>query len=114
MTCKCISYNQPQPWQTVGSRILTCPEWASEHENARATVCVDECIADTVLALWSERIWTYGACCGHGDPENRAIIIDRHDREAARKVLDRIDPATHLGAWELVFDAPGISQQEAK
>lgn len=103
--CACISYNQPQPWQTVPERVLKCPEWAMAlFQNARATICVDSCIADSVLALWGARIWTYGSCCGHGDPAKRAVIVDRGDRGRARRVLDRVDETVRVGAWELVFD----------
>jgi len=103
MTCKCISYNRPQPWQTEPERVMERPSWMTNHD-ARPTICVDACIADAVQALWDARIWTIGSCCGHGDPSMRGVIVDRADREPARRVLDQIDPSIRVGAWVLVFD----------
>lgn len=105
MACKCISYNQPKPWQTDQERVLNCPDWAwALFQNSRPTICVDACIADAVQSLWDAHVWTYGSCCGHGDPAKRTVIVDRGDREKARKVLDRVDATIRVGAWELVFD----------
>ncbi|QDP67012.1 MAG: hypothetical protein Unbinned3138contig1000_54 [Prokaryotic dsDNA virus sp.] len=111
MTCKCISYNQPRPWQTDQERVLQCPDWAMAlFQNARPTICVDACIADAVQALWDAHVWTYGSCCGHGDLEKRTVIVDWGHREKAREVLDRVDATIRVGAWELVFD--DLKEQE--
>ena len=105
MACKCISYNQPLPWQTEQERVLSCPDWAlAMFQNERQTICVDACIADAVQALWDAHVWTYGSCCGHGDPEKRTVIVDLGDRDKAREVLDRVDETVRVGAWELIFD----------
>lgn len=99
LTCSCISYNQPKPHQTVPSRILAPPRWAN---SSRDGICVDECIADVVLALWDARVWTMGSCCGHGDVTRRAIIVDRSEREKAAKVVRDMGDDAQILAWELV------------
>jgi hypothetical protein len=111
MACKCISYNRPQPWQREPEQVLETPEWAVSG-GARQTVCVDACIADAVRALWSASIWTYGSCCGHGEPSKRTVIVDMADRKKAREVLDLVDDTIRVGAWELIFD--GASNKEGE
>lgn len=99
MACSCISYNRPQPYQTTPSRILTTPDWAQHH---RETISVDECIADTILALWDARIWTLNCCCGHNGEFDRGVIVDRSDRERAAAVLRSMGETAQVLAWELV------------
>lgn len=101
--CKCISYNDPQPWQTVPSVVLALPDWAG---GERRTVCVDACIAGSVQALWDARVLTEGSCCGHGDPTLRSVVVNRTDRKKAEYVLASIDPTIHVAAWELVYSEP--------
>lgn len=97
--CLCRSYNRPKPSQTVPSVVLDVPEWAKTPE--RQTVAVDACIAPAVQALWSERIWTLGSCCGHGGP-GRSIIVDRSDRARAASVLRAMGETATVLAWELL------------
>ncbi|WP_238368807.1 hypothetical protein [Mesobacterium pallidum] len=106
MTCLCISYNQPQPWQTDQGRAMVPPDWAmmGVADNARPVINVDACIADAVQALWDAGVWTTGSCCGHGDPASRTVIVDRGDRRKARDVLDRVDKTIRIGAWEMILD----------
>lgn len=99
MSCSCISYNQPQPQQTVPEVVLTTPFWASTD---RRTVCVDACIVPVIKALWDAKIWTLGCCCGHGDPEQRSVIVDRADRKAAEAVIAGMGDGARVLAWELV------------
>lgn len=109
MSCKCISYNQPQPRQTDPEQVLEAPDWAVSG-GAKPTICVDACISDAVQALWDARIWTYGSCCGHGDPTKRTVIVDRADRDKARSMLKTVDDTIRVGAWELIFD--GASSED--
>ena len=97
--CACQSYNQPQEGQTDPEVILNVPSWAPQD---RPTVCVDRCIVPAVQALWSTNIWTLGSCCGHNDPDERWIIVDRFNRSAAEAVLQRIGDDAHVYAWELI------------
>lgn len=95
MTCACISYNQPKPWQTDPEIIL---DPRAIFPAATKTVCVDACIADNILALWRAGVWTRGCCCGHGKgfPE---VYIDKAEHAAmAAEVLSR-DPRQ----WRIAF-----------
>ena len=58
--CKCISYNQPEDWQTDKELILQPPF-------QEKSVCVDYCIAGIILFLWEKGIHTLGSCCGHNE-----------------------------------------------
>lgn len=60
--CDCISYNRPEPCNQNGveSVILKAPKWSEKD-----TICVDACIADSILMLWNNDILTLGCCCGH-------------------------------------------------
>lgn len=103
MSCTCISYNQPNETQTTPERVLPIPDWAKSFGESRATVCVDDCIADAVLSLWDAKIWTLGSCCGHGVIEKRSVIVDVADKQAAIEILSDIDSTIQVGAWELVW-----------
>lgn len=44
------------------------------------SICVDACLKDEVLYLWSLGITTTGCCCGHNKgPEYRYIGVDDKD-----------------------------------
>ena len=109
MACKCISYNQPEAWQTDPEVVLNAPDWVVS-TGLRKTVCVDRCIAQAVHCLWDAGVWTIGSCCGHGDLSKRSVIVGSGDREKAREVLDLVDASVRVGAWELSFD--GITPKE--
>lgn len=100
MTCRCISYNRTHTHQDVPSRVLEIPEWV---RSQKYTVCVDDCIAHAVLALWDAKIWTLNSCCGHNGAFRRCIIVDKSDRERAATVLRDIGEAAEVAAWELVY-----------
>lgn len=95
--CGCISYNRPQPYQTVQSVVLSAPEWAP-----KSTVSVDACIAHVIETLWAEKIWTLGCCCGHNGEFMRDVIVDRADRHRAEDVVRRLGDPIIVRAWELV------------
>lgn len=104
MTCKCLSYNQPQPHQTDRSVLLDWGPYFPGTSSQDTTVLVDACIANEVLALWKEGIGTINSCCGHGDPSRRGIVLASHaDLDRAREVMSRFSNRTPVGAWKLVW-----------
>lgn len=44
--------------------VLNAPEWSS-----KTTICIDACLKDEILYLWSIGIKTTGCCCGHNKVE---------------------------------------------
>ncbi len=97
--CTCISYNRPEPYQTTPEVVLSVPVRFGWHKE---TVCVDACIAGLVQQLWDANIWTLGSCCGHNVEADRAVIVDRTDREKAATVIRTIGDSARILAWELV------------
>ncbi len=98
--CRCVSYNNPQPDQVDPEVIL----YPVNHGPAFPTksVCVDACIAPVIEALWRKGIWTFGCCCGHNQPGERSVIVDRDDRAAAVGVIRGMRDDAKVLAWELV------------
>lgn len=50
---------------------LKAPEWSSKD-----TICVDTCLKDEILELWSIGIRTTGCCCGHNKIEGFIGVFD--------------------------------------
>lgn len=96
--CRCVSYNQPEPYQSVPQVLLDVPEWAGSE---RKNIAVDACIAPVIRALWQARIWTLGCCCGHNKP-SRSVIVDRSDRKGAARIIRAMGDDAKVLAWELV------------
>lgn len=67
--CECLSYNQPQPGQSVPSVLLEAPEWSSQ-----PTIAVDACIAPAIEYLWKQGVRTFGSCCGHNTRPPSVIV----------------------------------------
>lgn len=88
MTCTCKSYNQPKGYQVTPSRVVPVPEWAS---NKIPTICLDECIADAILKLWENKIWTKGSCCGHNEGKPSIVLADPSDAQRAHIILTECD-----------------------
>lgn len=119
MTCDCISYNQPRPWQKTQNVELRVGDYGPAEwfdfgdlnipgvtDRADHIVLVDACIAPIVADMWRAGIWTHGSCCGHGDPTKRNIIVDDFSRMAAMRFLAERDPSIMVLAWELIATSP--------
>lgn len=50
---------------------LKAPQWSSYK-----TICVDSCLKDEILYLWSVGIRTTGCCCGHNKLEPFVGVFD--------------------------------------
>jgi len=50
---------------------LKAPDWSSKN-----TICVDLCLKEEILHLWSIGIRTTGCCCGHNKVEGFIGVID--------------------------------------
>lgn len=50
---------------------LKAPDWSSKN-----TICVDLCLKEEILHLWSIGIRTTGCCCGHNKIEGFIVVID--------------------------------------
>ena len=94
--CNCHSYNTG-----VGetpNRLMTAPDGKS--------VCVDECIADTLQHLWGEGVATLNSCCGHGRVKPSIVLPQRFSKEDASRVRDLIrlvdDREYELLSWHLI------------
>ena len=78
--CKCISYNQPEDWQTDTSLVLTPPfpsKPVGEAEIPHKKVSIDYCIAFVIIQLWKKGIYTLGSCCGH-NKVNPSVILSNN------------------------------------
>lgn len=99
MVCECISYNQPQPNQSVTERVLTPP---ASLNLGRDTVCVDACIVEQVEALWSAGVVTLSTCCGHNDDAKRHVVVAPEHTAIAKQTLERFDRPLTVYCWMLV------------
>ncbi len=92
MSCDCRSYNAQIG--TVEERVLKVSDYYKKCTNKELTICVDNCIADQIIMLWENDIWTQGCCCGHNDMfGNPSVIIDTaEDPKIALELLDKYDP----------------------
>lgn len=97
--CDCKSNNRPD---TGGNKeeIVLNPNVYFDWGFHAKPVYLDSCIANEVITLWKNGIWTLGSCCGHNGHFQRSIIIEEHvDANKARELT----PAkTTIKQWRLV------------
>lgn len=114
MSCRCKSYNRPDPRADVPEIVVTMPSHLAGKMGrapGATTVCLDLCIAPAVIALWAKGIPTLSSCCGH-NVERRTIIVDRDHRTEARAILALMNDPVCVGAWEdgeLIWSEPLIT-----
>lgn len=53
-------------------------DWYAMQGINKRTVCVDDCLADEIKALWQWGIITTGCCCGHGARLPYIGVIEEH------------------------------------
>jgi hypothetical protein len=82
--CKCISYNQPEKYQIIKTKILF-------YKYLNKTVCIDACIADCIKQLWEAGIKTTGSCCGHNKNKPSVIVKTNTEKKVAFTLLKEID-----------------------
>jgi hypothetical protein len=81
-------------------------------------VSIDVCIWPAVKMLWRNNIKTLGSCCGHGDPNERSIVIDKLiDAKQSVSLLKRHGfEDTWVMAWDgdkrVYFNMPKSSGNE--
>ena len=97
--CRCRSYNRPDWGGDQPEVVLPKPEW-SERERG---ICVDACIADSIMMLWAHGIVTGGCCCGH-NREGPSVILDNNaDAQQAITLLRGNDGRNwKVMQWQLV------------
>lgn len=96
MTCKCLSYNRPEPEQTVVS-VGVAPFFQEK------VVDIDACIVLAIQALWNARIATLGSCCGHNKRLPSVVLSNPDDAWHAREILARVDKREwEVKAWKLM------------
>ena len=61
-----------------GGIVVNLPDGISPEREGR-TVCIDECIASQIQALWAEGVQTEGCCCGHGKQCPSVILPATND-----------------------------------
>jgi len=89
--CECQSYNRPEFGGSVSERILHHGKYF--HASARSTICVDDCIADTIERLWAAGVVTAACCCGHNGQSPIAngmpnvMIVDPAQAKVAADIL---------------------------
>lgn len=72
-----------------------------DKENRSASL--DECIAETILALWDEKIQTRGCCCGHGERCPDVVIGDTEDAQRTAEIIRSVDSRHwRVLQWQLV------------
>lgn len=83
--CDCISYNKPNEASSTPERVVDPRPYFSF---CTKTVCVDECIADDILALWAAGIFTRHSCCNHNEKDFAEVALhDIEDTAQAAKIL---------------------------
>ena len=96
--CDCISSNNPQPHQEAQNRLVDSP-WTEGRK-----VCLDECIADTILYLWEHGVVTGGCCCGHNYSPPSVILGDGgYEKEDVKRVFDLIKSSGDNREWEVSY-----------
>jgi len=96
--------------------LVETPEWWwDERTVPEKGICIDSCIAETILEAWKRGVRTAGSCCGHGK-EGPSVVLPtwEHDQPAvARTVLAEIDPSRRwtIEQWQLV-DVSDRTQRE--
>lgn len=100
--CNCQSYNKPEWGGATPERILNHNQYFPD--SSRDTICVDECIADTILRLWAAGVKTAACCCGHnmqspiGNGHPHVILEDPSQAKLAGDIL-----ATDSRSWFVMF-----------
>jgi len=92
-------------WNNGGSVVLPLKDGFIAWKENRS-VCVDECIAPHIKALWDAGYETKGCCCGHGK-ENSSVIINedytQNQINNIRNILESIDSRPwDIFQWQLV------------
>ncbi len=82
--CKCISYNQPQNWQTDKPVVLHNKDFFTK------SVDIDKCIVKDIKTLWKAGIKTFASCCGHNE-YMPCIAVDAVDAIEAHNLLPHCD-----------------------
>lgn len=109
--CRCQSYNRPDWGGDKPEVILPKPEWSSR-ENG---VCVDACIADTILMLWANGIVTGGCCCGHNRMPPSVVLDSAADGQRAIELLRAHDGRKwNVMQWQLVTLSPPNDQGQTR
>lgn len=104
MTCACISHNCPEADQTDPEVILTVPA-DLRATIGRDTVCVDACIADLIMDMWTAGIVTRGSCCGHNGRHRRSVIVDDSQAAEAKAFLAARGEPMAVLCWRLVEES---------
>lgn len=112
MMCDCQSYNRPAV--TGGTIPRALPYREHFPHSSHETVCVDDCIADAVEALWKSGIETVHSCCSHNGqffPYPSVGVRDPAKVPQAAEILRAFRPE-----WRLFVDtrakAPALVQGE--
>ena len=69
--------------------VLPLPDWMLSWQERR-TACVDNCIVETIKALWSAGYETLGCCCGHGKDRPNVVVADGYDDNEVAKIAEVI------------------------
>ena len=99
--CNCHSYNKDTGTEP---EVILDPNKYFDWDLKARTVCVDACIAEQIKALWREKIWTGGCCCGHNKTNPNVVLKEGEDPKKAIKLLKRIDPEREWDVlqWQLI------------
>lgn len=94
--CLCKSYNAPQDYQTKEERVLVYPFTGKK-------VCIDDCIADTILFLWDKDIQTVGSCCGHNH-DSPSLVLEQESAadNTIATVIQAIRDSGDLRDWDIL------------
>lgn len=96
--CNCNSYNRPKIGHEQ-SRIVYRPCDGKK-------ICIDDCIADTILFLWKHEIETFGSCCGHNEFCPSVIVENNCTKEKIKEIKHLIaqvdDRLWNIQSWCLI------------
>ena len=74
--CNCINI-KPQSKECYSNMItVEIPDHMHKYRESRIKnglsdkICIDPCIYDEIIFLWSNGVITYGSCCGHNKTES--------------------------------------------
>lgn len=98
--CRCISYNNPQDYQTDPPVVMIPPS----HFGFKKLVEVDKCIVPLIQALWARNIPTFASCCGHNMMATRSVVVQEQDCLIARKVADEMGDKAEIWfqSWQVL------------
>lgn len=99
--CNCISYNLPEDYQTEPERVLTPPPDIAV-SLGRTSICVDACIADLIVDLWTAGFVTLSCCCGHNGRHPRHVVVWPDDAPTVARWLDGRGETMRVMSWKLV------------